>query len=91
MKPSDVLVKPIVTEKSAVVAAAGTYVFEVDKAAAKRDIQAAVEALFGVSVKQVRTLIVRGKAKRFGRLVGRKSNWKKAYVTLHDGHVLNLY
>ena len=65
--------------------------FEVSRTANKHQIKAAVESLFGVNVTDVRTLNVRGKSKRFGRFYGKRSNWKKAYVTLADGDFLNFF
>lgn len=57
----------------------------------KVEIKQAVESLFGVKVEDVRTLRLRGKFKRFGRFIGKRSNWKKAYVRLADGQSLNFY
>lgn len=88
----DILRRPIITEKSAgLMSAQNTYVFEVSEKANKLQIKNAVEQYFGVKVTGVRTLIVRGKARRFGRFMGKRSNWKKAYVTLADGSSLNFY
>lgn len=88
----DILVRPLVTEKSShLMGAQNTYVFEVGLAANKLQIKRAVESLFGVQVADVRTLVVRGKIKRFGRYYGKRSNWKKAYVRLADGDVLSFY
>jgi large subunit ribosomal protein L23 len=88
----DILLRPLVTEKSTHLSEEqNTYVFEVGRSANKHQIKAAVESLFGVSVSDVRTLNVRGKMKRFGRFYGKRSNWKKAYVTLADGDFLNFF
>lgn len=88
----DILIRPLVTEKSTHLSEEqNTYVFEVGRSANKHQIKAAVESLFGVSVSDVRTLNVRGKMKRFGRFTGKRSNWKKAYVTLTDGDFLNFF
>jgi large subunit ribosomal protein L23 len=88
----DILIRPIVTEKSSyLMGAQNTYVFEVGLASNKHQIKNAVQSLFGVTVDDVRTLIVRGKIKRFGRYDGKRSNWKKAYVRLSDGDVLSFY
>ena len=78
----DILLAPVVTEKSANAAEDNTYVFKVGLQANKHQIKDAVENFFGVRVSNVRTLIVRGKMKRFGSHLGRRSNLKKAYVTL---------
>ena len=83
----NVLIKPIVTEKSTIYASENnTYVFQVGLTSNKSQIKQAVEEFFSVSVDTVRTLVVRGKIKRFGRFNGKRSNWKKAYVKLSDGH-----
>jgi large subunit ribosomal protein L23 len=88
----DILVRPIVTEKSARLAAAeNTYVFEVGHDANKIQIKRAVEMVFGVKVENVRTSILRGKIKRFGRHHGKRSNWKKAYVRLGQDDSLNFF
>ncbi len=86
----DILVRPLVTEKTASLQASqNVYAFEVNLAANKIEIAKAVEDLFGVKVSDVRTLVVRGKARRFGRFSGKRSNWKKAYVRLVEGDSLN--
>lgn len=73
-----VLLAPHVSEKATVVAEKGNqFVFRVARDADKREIKAAVEALFEVKVKDVRTLNVKGKNKVFGRLQGKRSDWKK--------------
>lgn len=82
--------RPVVTEKAVGLREQGTWTFEVDLNANKIEIRAAVEELFGVKVRRVNTLIVRGKTRRSGRSVGRRSNWKKAYVTLAQGESLAL-
>jgi large subunit ribosomal protein L23 len=91
MLVKDVLVRPLITEKSSSRLAERTYAFEVVDTAAKPDIHRAIEQFFGVQVEDVRTLIVRGKTKRFGRFFGKRRNWKKAYVTLAAGHSLNFF
>jgi large subunit ribosomal protein L23 len=65
--------------------------FEVDQAANKIEIKHAVEALFNVKVADVHTQIVRGKEKRIGRFIGRRSNWKKAIVTLQKGNKIDFF
>jgi large subunit ribosomal protein L23 len=88
----DILLRPIVTERSShLQATQSTYVFEVGERANKLEIKGAVEAVFGVRVTAVRTIRVRGKAKRFGQHIGQRSNWKKAYVRLAEGDSLNFY
>ncbi len=81
-----VLLAPVVSEKSTMAAESNnTVVFKVVTDAAKREIKAAVEKLFEVEVTSVRTVNVKGKTKRHGARFGRRSDWKKAYVTLKDG------
>ncbi|MEN9787383.1 MAG: ribosomal protein [Pseudomonadota bacterium] len=88
----DILLRPLVTEKAATgEAAENTYVFEVGETANKHEIKSAIESFFNVKVEDVRTVRVRGKYKRFGRFYGRRSNWKKAYVKLAQGHTLNFF
>jgi large subunit ribosomal protein L23 len=86
MKLTEVIRRPLVTEKTTVLRDDGkTIVFEVAKDANKIDIRRAIEKLLGAKVADVRTSITRGKLKRQGRFVGRRSDWKKAYVTLRAG------
>jgi large subunit ribosomal protein L23 len=88
----DILVRPLMTEKSAVMMEeTNTYAFEVGRHTTKIEIGHAISDLFNVRVKQVRTMVVRGKVKRFGRYFGKRSNWKKAFVTLHEDDSLNIY
>jgi len=86
MKVTDVIRRPLITEKTSVAREAGnTIVFEVAKAATKIDIKHAVEKLFGAKVATVRTSITHGKMKRQGRFEGQRSDWKKAWVRLRSG------
>lgn len=81
-----VLKAPHVSEKATVVADRNNqFVFKVDANATKTEIKAAVEKLWDVKVKSVNTLVVKGKTKRFGRSEGKRSDWKKAYVSLQEG------
>ncbi|WP_371187016.1 50S ribosomal protein L23 [Thalassotalea maritima] len=81
-----VLLAPNISEKATVSAEANnTVVFKVATDASKAEIKAAVEKLFEVEVTGVRTLNVKGKTKRTGMRMGRRSDWKKAYVTLKEG------
>jgi large subunit ribosomal protein L23 len=92
MELKDTLVRPIITEKSTTFLGNDrTYAFEVSLSANKRQVKRAIESFYGVDVETVRTLVVRGKTKRFGRHYGKRKNWKKAYVTLAEGHSINLY
>ncbi len=82
MVAEDIIVKPIVTEKSNEDIANGKYVFKVNKKATKIDIKNAVEKLFNVKVLDVNTINVKGKMKRVGRYEGKTSDWKKAIVVI---------
>ena len=82
MKAEDIIIRPIITEKSSDGLQAGKYTFEVSKKATKVDIAKAVEKLFDVKVLNVNTISVKGKEKRMGVHVGRTSDWKKAIVTI---------
>jgi len=85
-----VLLAPVVSEKSTRVADKHRqYVFRVTDAATKPEIKAAVELLFKTKVDSVTVSRVKGKKKRFGRFIGRRNNWKKAYVCLAEGQEIN--
>jgi large subunit ribosomal protein L23 len=86
-----IILAPIVTEKATFVAEKNNQVaFRVVADATKPEIKAAVELLFKVQVQDVQVLNRKGKAKRFGRFVGRRRNERKAYVSLKDGQEINL-
>jgi large subunit ribosomal protein L23 len=81
-----VLLCPVVSEKSTIVADANNqYTFKVANDATKREIAKAVEKLFEVQVEDVKVVNVKGKQKRFGTIRGKRSDWKKAYVRLKAG------
>lgn len=84
MVAQDIVIRPIITEKSMSGIPAKKYTFEVAKAATKIDIARAVEELFGVKVSKVNTLHVRGRLRRQGRSQGYTASWKKAVVTLTE-------
>lgn len=86
----DVIVSPAITEKSTMASEQNQVVFNVAKKASKPEIKAAVEALFGVKVTAVNTLVRKGKVKRFRGTVGRQGDVKKAVVTLADGHAIDV-
>jgi large subunit ribosomal protein L23 len=89
MKLTDVIRRPLITEKTTVAREDGrTLVFQVAMDANKIDIKRAVEQLLGSKVETVRTSLAHGKMKRQGRSVGRRSDWKKAYVRLREGEKL---
>ena len=80
-----ILLAPHVSEKASVAADRGQFVFKVAINATKLEIKKAVEMMFEVKVKNVRTAVAKGKTKRTGQISGRRSNWKKAYVSLQEG------
>ena len=82
MRPEEIIVKPIITEKSSTGVAEGKYTFKVAKKATKVEIANAVEALFNVKVLNVNTMTVKGKEKRVGANSGKRPDWKKAIVTI---------
>jgi large subunit ribosomal protein L23 len=84
--------RPIITEKGSVLKDENNQlVFEVNLGANKSEIKKAVEKLFKVTVLSVRTQNRQGKRKRLGRSVGRRKNWKKAIVTLKEGHRVDFF
>jgi large subunit ribosomal protein L23 len=96
MKPADVLVRPVLTEKvNGQIEKTGRYTFVVAKAANKLEVKKAVEEFYGVKVSEVNTLVVPAKNKsRFtkaGILKGRKSGYKKAIITLAEGDTIDLF
>lgn len=78
----DVIVKPIITERSMMGMEEGKYTFKVAKDANKTEIRIAIEEVFGVKVAKINTLNVKGKVKRQGKFIGKRADWKKAIVTL---------
>ncbi len=86
----DVIVSPVITEKSTMISEYNQVAFNVASKATKPEIKAAVEALFSVEVKAVNTIIRKGKVKRFKGIVGRQSNVKKAIVTLASGQSIDV-
>jgi large subunit ribosomal protein L23 len=86
-----VIQAPVISEKSTAAAdQSNQFVFKVKKTATKLQIKKAVELMFKVEVESVRVLNVKGKTKRFGRSLGKRSDWKKAYVKLQSGHSIEL-
>ncbi len=84
------IVRPLLTERSTIMKEKhNQYVFEAELSANKTDIKAAVEQLFKVSVEKVRTMVVPGKFRRFGKGGGYRSDWKKAIVTLKEGQKID--
>lgn len=91
MDARDIIIRPIVTEKSTDLMADNKYTFEVDLRATKLQIKAAVEEIFNVKVQKVNTSRVKGKLRRMGRHEGYTSEWKKAVVTLQPGHSIEVF
>ncbi len=86
MNANQVIRRPLVTEKSTILREAGNVIaFEVAPHANKIEVKRAVEELFKVKVEEVRLFNVRGKMKRMGRFVGKRRDWRKAYVRLKKG------
>jgi len=85
-----VILGPVVSEKSTAAGEVGTHVFKVLRDASKTEIKQAVEKIFEVKVESVRTLVQDGKTKRFGGRMGRRNHWKKAYVSLAPGEKIEL-
>lgn len=90
-EPHRVIRRPVVTEKGTALKEQNKYCFEVDRRANKIEVKQAVEALFRVKVAAVRTVAVRGRVKRVGRFTGRTGDWKKAIVTLQEGHSIEFF
>ena len=87
---SDIIIAPVITEKSQIAKAEGKYTFKVDPKATKLEIKAAVEKIFNVKVTDVRTMNVKPKKRRVGRYTGLTNRKKKAIVTLEQGQTINL-
>jgi len=90
LKHYDVIVAPVITEKSTMLTEHNKVVFKVAPTATKPEIKAAVEALFKVKVTAVNTLVRQGKVKRFRGFVGKRDDVKKAIVTLAEGHRIDV-
>jgi large subunit ribosomal protein L23 len=89
---NDVVVSPLITEKGTLVNETGNQVlFRVRRDANKDEIRKAVEAHFKVKVEKVRTVNLLGKVRRVGKSIGRRQDWKKAYVTLAEGQRIDFF
>lgn len=86
----EIIKAPVITEKSEIARSEGTYTFKVDPRANKTEIKSAIERLFNVKVKSIRTLNVKPKKRRVGRYTGMTNRWKKAIVTLEEGQTIDL-
>ena len=91
MDPSQVIIRPVVSEKSYVLAEAGKYTFRVADRAHKTQIRQAIELLFDVKVLEVRTASVKSKPKRRGHTSGKTRSWKKAYVQVREGDTIPIF
>jgi len=90
LKHYDVIVLPVITEKSTLVSEHNQVVFNVARTASKPEIKAAVEALFSVKVSAVNTLVRKGKLKRFKGRLGQQKDVKKAIITLAEGEAIDI-
>ncbi|MFC1544056.1 50S ribosomal protein L23 [Gemmatimonadota bacterium] len=91
-RAQEIIIRPLITERAAVLTEQeNKIVFQVAVDANKKEIKEAVESLFEVTVKAVRTMTVKGKLKRMGRFEGRRPTWKKAIVTLAEGDTLDFF
>jgi large subunit ribosomal protein L23 len=87
-----VIKAPLITEKGTLVGERGNQVvFKVDRRANKIEIRRAVETMFKVKVEEVRTINLLGKKRRVGRSIGKRPDWKKAYVTLAEGQRIDFF
>ena len=91
MEARDIIIRPLITEKSTTLMAEGKYVFEVAKSANKIEIAKAISHIFKVKVASVNTINVEGKVKRMGRSVGKRSDYKKAIVKLAAGETIEFF
>ena len=91
MDASQIIIRPVVSEKSFVLAEAGKYTFRVHDKAHKTQIRQAVEQLFEVKVTGVRTVSVKSKPKRRGQTAGRTRSWKKAIVQVREGDTIPIF
>lgn len=89
--PYDIIVRPIITEKSSVLTEAGKYTFEVKQGANKVEVKKAIEEIFKVNVVSVNIVNVRRKARRVGRYEGYRPAVKKAVITLAEGQTLDVF
>ncbi|MGB5619033.1 MAG: 50S ribosomal protein L23 [Desulfobacterales bacterium] len=88
----DIIIRPVVTEKTNIQKEAANQVtFEVDRKANRIEVRRAIERIFNVRVANVRTMQIRGKFKRRGRVLGKRRDWKKAIVTLRPGERIEFF
>ena len=91
MEARDIILKPLITEKSVAKMSEGKYAFKVRLDANKTQIKQAIEEIFGVTVTRVNTMRMRGKLRRQGKYIGRRSDWKKAIVQLKEGDSVQIF
>lgn len=91
MEARDIIIRPLITERSTELMAEGKYVFVVDKRANKIEIGKAIKEIFDVKVEKVNTVNVSGKTKRRGRMVGKRADYKKAIVKLAEGESIEFF
>ncbi|MBR1580253.1 MAG: 50S ribosomal protein L23 [Selenomonadaceae bacterium] len=91
MEARDIIIRPLITERSTELMAEGKYVFVVDKRANKIEIGKAINEIFDVKVEKVNTVNVTGKTKRRGRTVGKRADYKKAIVKLAAGETIEFF
>ncbi|PNH21529.1 50S ribosomal protein L23 [Megasphaera hutchinsoni] len=91
MEMHDLLLKPVITEKTTMLMSDGKYTFRVPLKANKIEIRKAVEQVFNVHVTKVNTIRVLGKVKRMGKFEGKRSDYKKAIVTLQEGETIEFF
>lgn len=90
MTNPDIIIAPVVTEKSAMNAQNGIYTFKVDKRATKTQIKKTIESQFGVHVVKINTLVTKPKDRRVGKYTGKTKVYKKAIVSLKDGETIEM-
>lgn len=91
MEARDIIIRPLITEKTTELMAEGKYVFKVAKSANKIEIAKAVKEIFDVKVEKVNTVVVKGKTKRIGRTSGKRPDYKKAIVKLAAGETIEFF
>jgi len=91
-EPHQIILRPVITEKSNLLKEShNQVVFEVARRANKIEVKQAIERLFDVKVLKVRMMNIRGKPKRWGRIISKRQNWKKAVVTLAEGSSIDFF
>ena len=86
-----IILKPLITEKAAIAQSLNKYAFIVKASATKAEIKKAIKEIYGIEPKSINTINVEGKRRRFGRIVGRRSDFKKALVTLPAGKSITIH